>query len=179
MSEIDWSKAPEGATHCAPEGLSREPRVCWYRRHEDRWEYFSPNRREWRRSANGQEFHDRLIPRPTQWRGPEDGLPPVGTVAMGKMPAWRKEEKCKVIAHLHGSCVVVYGLGDNLDRWSTLAWCDQFYPLKSDKERAVDEAMRASGHEKVGGFWTGSLDVYHAFGKAYDAGLLRLPEEPS
>ena len=54
---------------------------------------------------------------------------------------------------------------------------EMFRPLKSDKERAVDAAMRASGHEKVGGFWTGSLDVYHAFGKAYDAGLLRLPEE--
>ena len=133
----------------------------------------------WRRIDDSVDRKRPLEARPTQWRGPEDGLPPVGTVAMGKMPAWRKEEKCKVIAHLHGSCVVVYGLGDNLDRWSTLAWCDQFYPLKSDKERAVDEAMRASGHEKVGGFWTGSLDVYHAFGKAYDAGLLRLPEEQS
>lgn len=122
-----------------------------------------------------------IVLRPTQpqWRGPEDGLPPVGTVAMGKMPAWRKEERCKVIAHLHGSCVVVHGIGDNPDSWSTLSWCDQFRPLKSDKERAVEMALREAGYSIDGPYNDDVRTIVKALRKAYSAGLLRLPEDQS
>lgn len=167
MSEIDWSKAPSSATHYR----SGNSIVVWYRKGPLGWECFAPEG-YWRNTV--EESLDGLVPRPTQWRGPEDGLPPVGTVAMGKMPAWRKEEKCKVIAHLHGSCVVVYGLGDNPDRWSTLAWCDQFYPLKSDKERAVDAAMATDPGEDLG-----PCSRRQFCEGLYDAGFLRLPEDQS
>ena len=177
MSEIDWSKAPEGATHCAPEGLSREPRVCWYRRHEDRWEYFSPNRREWRRSANGQEFHDRLIPRPTQWRGPEDGLPPVGTVCEARHHGGWAE--CEIIAHVRAPENCIEAVYQAADDWDWLSSPSNFRPLKSDKERAVEAALSAAGYSIDGPCNDEVRSIVKALRRAYSAGLLRLPEEQS
>lgn len=183
MSEIDWSKAPEGATYCAPEGLSREPQVCWYRRHEGRWEYFSPNRREWRLSANGPEFHDRLIPRPTQWRGPEDGLPPVGSMVkvvctasqLGSGLARFADTEVRVaghfVAHRGGRGMVIdhpsHGVG------AIMYHAEFFAPLKSDKERAVEAVLKATPCRTL------PRTVEAIVGDLYDAGLLRLPEDQS
>ena len=173
MSEIDWSKAPEGATYCAPEGLSREPQVCWYRRHEGRWEYFSPNRREWRLSANGPEFHDRLIPRPTQWRGPEDGLPGMGDVCE-YCPATSEDVwyRCIFIGTVGGEDFVLRS--DNVVDRMKSGVRGRFRGLKSDKERAVEAAMRHYGEV---GEW--KLSPSDFCGDLYDAGLLRLPEGQS
>jgi len=178
MSEIDWSKAPEGATYCAPEGLSREPQVCWYRRHEGRWEYFSPNRREWRLSANGPEFHDRLIPRPTQWRGPEDGLPPVGTVCEADADTRPGGyEPCLVVWHdpaPDDDCHPVLALfkSRHATKFDEPEWCSDFRPLKSDKDRAIDAAVAAT-------ILKDGPRLRFALSDIYDAGLLRLPEEQS
>ena len=200
MSEIDWSKAPEGATHWQPD--TRQCEAGWLKIHGLSVWAWIPGR-GWVGDA---EMDDHVVPRPTEWRGPEDGLPPVGTVAMGKMPAWRKEEKCKVIAHLHGSCVVVYGLGDNPDRWSTLAWCDQFYPLKkqgasgrrnpwgdrtTDREVSVDDpAFLAFSVRDIGDVhprWGGgprcggprNLDLEHVRGISHGGSLSESVCRPS
>ena len=166
MSEIDWSKAPAGTTHYQPNIngwqsgwiMAVEGKVFFW---HEKW------------LIDDATLDETAIPRPaqTQWRGPEDGLPPVGTAC----EAFRHGEwvKCTIVVHVQSDGVTeaIYQCASDWD-WSSTS----FRPLKSDKERAVEAAMRASGHEQVGGFWTGSLDVYHAFGKAYDAGLLRLPE---
>ncbi|NQY83856.1 MAG: hypothetical protein HRT34_03490 [Alcanivorax sp.] len=175
MSEIDWSKAPEGATHFDP---NDDVGLPWMRLQQGRWRAFDEEYQCWTAPMDEDDSFIRnndgaqCIPRPSQWRGPEDGLPPVGTVALGKMPAWRKEERCKVIAHLHGSCVVVHGIGANPDSWSTLSWCDQFRPLKSDKERAIDAAVAAT-------ILKDGPRIRAALSDIYDAGLLRLPEDQS
>lgn len=175
MSEIDWSKAPEGATHAA---FGDDNVPGWYRKEAGCWLFFpdSCGPKEWTADCSQTPERDRpgFICRAAEWRGPEDGLPPAGTVALGKMPAWRKEEPCKVIAHLHGSCVVVHGIGDNPDSWSTLSWCDQFRPIKSDKERAVEAALAQDCDPR-----DGMLSRHDFCARLYDAGLLRLPEEQS
>ena len=84
MSNVDWSKAPEGATHYAP----RWEDNCMYR--PVFWRVVGNRGVEaWAINADGtMQHHDapgwissdrsRLIPRPTapQWNG--EGLPPVG-----------------------------------------------------------------------------------------------------
>ena len=169
-----WDEvAPEGATHCLP---LFSP-VTWYRRTSKGWQFWTCFSELWMHTDILVHLLEGLILRPsqTQWRGPEDGLPPVGTVCEAKYAEdWHR---CTVVAHLKDHRGMTDAVFQAEDDWYFHQRPEMFRPLKSDKERAVDAAMRASGHEKVGGFWTGSLDVYHAFGKAYDAGLLRLPEE--
>jgi hypothetical protein len=74
MSDIDWSKAPEGATHCDPSC------DCWYMGSERGWLYF--DRGIWCVSQIDHRIVDPctvgLIARPFEWRGPQDELPPVG-----------------------------------------------------------------------------------------------------
>lgn len=73
MSQIDWSKAPEGATHYMPEGTAWTEGF-WKK---DEGNYFYSNG-EWKFSHADPFRTDRLVARHSEWSG--DGLPPVGTV---------------------------------------------------------------------------------------------------
>lgn len=72
MSEIDWSKAPEGATHFYKFGnmfLKVEgDGMVSYLRTDGTWEH---------NKCHVDSYGGYLIPRPSAWSG--DGLPPVGT----------------------------------------------------------------------------------------------------
>ena len=87
MSKVDWSLAPEGATHY---GEVSSNRICWYSVKSDcRYDYAYQDEgyhaEKWTPSG-GAPGHPPLIPRPKPkpWSGPEDGLPPVGTVCEWK-----------------------------------------------------------------------------------------------
>jgi len=84
-TDIDWSKAPEGATHYV------ENSICvWGKRIGDDWYYFNPIDGSWKHlQSDGDNRIKRspsnmpVIPRPTsqptdnpEWDG--EGLPPVG-----------------------------------------------------------------------------------------------------
>jgi len=76
--EVDWSKAPEGATHYVPETMYY--RAAWYKKVGDDWMYFIPGEVNgwslaWKLSSNA-------IARPVDWDG--TGLPPVGIVCEHK-----------------------------------------------------------------------------------------------
>ena len=161
MSEIDWSKAPEGATHYTP----RSPDVCWFRHDGEGWRSWIDGR--WGVAYGSEGFFESLIPRPTQWRGPEDGLPPVGTVC----EALRRGEwvKCTIVAHVQSDGVTeaIYQCASDWD-WSSTS----FRPLKSDKDRAVDAALKVMPHP-------GAPSTLADIELLYDAGLLRLPEAQS
>ncbi len=75
MSEIDWSKAPEGATHCLPE---QNRRNIWRRRCPD-------NHQAWEAWVDGEWItvapcvrSEGYIARQEAWSG--EGLPPAGAV---------------------------------------------------------------------------------------------------
>lgn len=77
MSKVDWSLAPEGATHARDYGRG----VDFYKREGMRWLYIDGS--EWKRAFGTSEAS--CEPRPLQpkpWSGPEDGLPPVGMRVM-------------------------------------------------------------------------------------------------
>lgn len=87
-------------------------------------------------------FQKRPTTQPTTWNGPEDGLPPVGTVcaiADGADVRYGRGESGPVIAHIE-DCAVIrmsYGLG-----------CFSAEVLRT-KEQAYVEKVRCAGIEKI------------------------------
>ena len=178
MSEIDWSKAPAGTTHYQPNIngwqsgwiMAVEGKVFFW---HEKW------------LIDDATLDEAAIPRPSkpQWRGPEDGLPPVGTVCEFAlcsreglyefMDEWRDGDRLEVIDLRFGESAPVAVVWNPRTYQATALISRHLRPLKSDKERAVEAAMDS---------------VWRAHGKKadkfdlaviYDAGLLRLPEERS
>jgi hypothetical protein len=95
---IDWSKAPEGATHFDPVDQNHLRQLggiaqCWNKRErcwiDKGWQY-----------PDDLSTMPRLIARPVPWNG--EGLPPVGTIcAFCRFPATPEAEwqKVKIVAH--------------------------------------------------------------------------------
>jgi hypothetical protein len=77
MTGIDWSKAPEGATHWEPKGQHAE---SWMRLDGDVWFFRSVDTDRWCQSfvENPRISRMMLRPQPSAWNG--TGLPPAGTV---------------------------------------------------------------------------------------------------
>lgn len=185
MSEIDvqrlkndpayWGEvAPEGAEvyiiDCDPRDDLRMPSEFFYADHEDG----APGRDVWRQ-CGGRSFWRKdcedleVIPRPTQWRGPEDGLPPVGA----EVEAWIENRKvwAKVTVLAVDVDTVVWRNGT--DRRSYIGThVNDVRPLKSDKDRVIDAAVAAT-------ILKDGPRIRAALSDIYDAGLLRLPEEQS
>jgi hypothetical protein len=92
MTQPDWANAPHDATHAL--GFN-----SWYKKVKGYW--LTMRNGNWGSSYNSTEYNDtNLVPRPTpQWRGPQDGLPPVGTV-------------CRVTSHNYSEGAVVAHLRD-------------------------------------------------------------------
>lgn len=59
-NEIDWSNAPEGATHFCTDGTQ----VKWYQYTETQWLFFESNGGEWHVSQSNSKWHGQLIPSP-------------------------------------------------------------------------------------------------------------------
>jgi len=152
MSEIDWSKAPEGAEFAGIDEGTRN--VIWYKDiAPDGYFFFYPSIYwGWTRNP-GTPCCYPLTPRPTPttWRGPEDGLPPVGTKAIVAMSAEGLGEglarfagvEVQILAHFNtdrGPGVVVN------HKWrgvcAMLFSSGLFRPLQSEREKAI-ERMRA------------------------------------
>lgn len=138
-SKIDWSKAPEWATH-ALEKLHEPDRNLVY------WSFFVDG--EHRVEPNGLWYHPdgyRIIQsRPTNqsWYG--EGLPPVGVVCEVKL----QEEwiLCEIIAHFQQPQAMVAAFtvaqfhgGKKLD--SKIAEC--FRPIRTPEQIAADEREAA------------------------------------
>ena len=170
MIEIHWSKAPEGATHYAP--LGRD--YCWVKNAGNDWKVWDEREEpgSWVSATMSGSYMDSLIPRPTQWRGPEDGLPPVGTVCEARHHGGWAE--CEIIAHVRAPENCIEAIYQAADDWDWLSSPTNFRPLKSDKERAVEAALAQDCDPR-----DGMLSCHDFCARLYDAGFLRLPEEQS
>lgn len=102
-----------------------------------------------------------------EWRGPEDGLPPVGAFVdvTGYVQYGAGETNCEVVAHVE-NCAVIrmsYGLGCFESR--------ALSPAKNERERVIQAAMQA-------GMRDGGYHLPVAFCEAlYDAGMLVMPKQ--
>lgn len=129
---IDWSKAPEGATHFAPQGKGLDAR--WFDMDKKRVRVFHNDQWE---DINFWAGRTDLIPKPAlaEWTG--EGLPPVGMVCECHLPGELTNNyswvEAKVIWHNGPTeCAVVRST-------SKLAWCDEFRPIRTPEQIAAEK----------------------------------------
>ncbi len=135
MSDIDWSKAPEGATHYNPDGTPR-----WYKKTSARWFVYYTATNSWDLSGNEEGWHEKtLIPRPAQWRGPQDGLPPVGMeVEFHSGKDWHKSFVIAHASHEDEPAVVLQAdWGVAVRRISQVG--TELRPIQSERDKAIAE----------------------------------------
>ncbi|HGS7946082.1 TPA: hypothetical protein ACMFPV_005143 [Pseudomonas aeruginosa] len=180
---IDWSKAPEGATHA---GIipSRKTNV-WYRDIDPdrgRYKYFSLMDESWNINS-GSPIAKELIPRPAEsapaaptWDG--QGLPPVGTEVEANFPVtdttgthyhWRRV--IVAVAGIPGAereCLVY-------DAENTKpAWVDELRPIRTPEQIAAEEREKAVGDMAMS--IQGVPYQYPTLYALYDAGYRRQEE---
>lgn len=171
-TDIDWSKAPEGATHYMPETesshavwvmVSGNTRLAWLASGDSSWEI----------DRSLEEDREYLIPRPAQqWNG--EGLPPVGTeceILNNDLSnaAW---EKCTIL--FSGKHRIVYDSESCSERVGYRD-CLQFRPIKTPAQIAADEREAAiEAMWKI--YWQPDAPTAkEALGLLWDAGL-RFPK---
>ncbi|HCL4015986.1 TPA: hypothetical protein ACRNRX_001526 [Pseudomonas aeruginosa] len=145
---IDWTKAPEGATHWEPS--SYEFAEGWMRKVGDKWSYWLEGSKVWGLSGPAccvsAEREATFEARPQEtWDG--QGLPPVGIQIEAKFPVtdvtgthyhWRRVIVAVAgIPRAERECLVY-------DAENTKpAWVDEFRPLRTPEQVAAAERWAA------------------------------------
>jgi len=161
---IDWSKAPEGATHFAPRFGSFN--ALWARVNNGKYEYYHERNCDWYSGAQPQKEEKFIArPQPTQWSG--EVLPPVGEVCdmQDDNGAWIKVE---IIANHAG---FAHG-------WDSVHECAyfsphvcEFRPIRTHEQIAADERQYACEEMlSVTMSRRSDPDVFEAISTLYDAG---------
>jgi hypothetical protein len=159
MSDIDWSKAPEGATHYGKNDND------WYKRDGNGWHWYCLSEDSWELVFFTEQYStSRLIPRPIEWKGPQDGLPPVGI----KVDCYRSGSdwlRGTVVAHVQGAHRKRAIFQGDIDEWWSGAEGD-FRPIETERDKAIAEmageiTLCLTGSEEI---------VTYTCAKLYDAG---------
>lgn len=139
MSEIDWSKAPEDATHHIAENNSTFE--CWLK--PGYAVRVSRGSSDWVRN----DYADKLIAdcateRPTtpSWSG--EGLPPVGTVCERRFIDSDDEKWSLMDVLCHGKTTIYYR-DRNGTEWSHYINDLEFRPIRTPEQIAADEREAA------------------------------------
>lgn len=139
MEQIDWSKAPEGATHWEPEGGSR---AGWMKLENNIW-YFWPvgkwDKYEWNETTVSDKRASTMCARPSTPSWSSEGLPPVGVVCemQDDIGNWLPVEIIAVHAgYAHG-----WYEKSELCFYSNLP-CE-FRPIRTTEQIATDEREAA------------------------------------
>lgn len=134
MSAPDWSKAPIDATHYGPE--NNDWCESWLKRDGDDWFYWDIDL--WANESMTPIRILQAIPRPAQWRGPQDGLPPVGMeVECMQCGIWIKGTVSAVVHCNLGESIIVQH--DTV--WMAYAACS-IRPIQPDRDRAIQEIAK-------------------------------------
>lgn len=179
---IDWSKAPEGATHWEPR--SYDFAEGWMRKDGDGWSYWSEGREVWVRGVLtcdvSPEREATFEARPQEsWDG--QGLPPVGIEIEANFPVtdvtgthyhWRRV--IVAVAGIPGAereCLVY-------DAENTKpAWVDEFRPLSTPEQIAAQERRNSIIHlANILIDSRGHCNEYSQAKALYDAGYRRQEE---
>jgi hypothetical protein len=134
---IDWSKAPEGATHCD------ETNGRWYKNEADVWKFYYGC--SWIAGCNRPGFGAELTPRPVVTRAGRSKLPPVGTeVEAQDGYSWKIGT---VVAHVWEAC-----FGDMVIIQCEGFWAarraDGIRPVKTERERAIEEMLKVMRYDE-------------------------------
>ncbi|HCF1755691.1 TPA: hypothetical protein NH891_001889 [Pseudomonas aeruginosa] len=137
---IDWTKAPEGATHWEPK--SSYFAEGWMRKVGNEWSFWSEGSESWVRgtltcNVSG-EREAKFEARPQEsWNG--QGLPPVGTVCEYRHMIWPEYRPCE-IRYISEESLVAYD--DAQEQFYRT--CDMlFRPLPTPEQIAAEEREKA------------------------------------
>lgn len=166
--EIDWSKAPAGATHFGPE--SEEWIAAWYKLNEGEWfAMLTSDDDQWDCSpCVDDERVSQMIQRPSAWSGTD--LPPVGTVCEVNHQGWRR---CEVFAHkVEGDndpdALFSYTKDNGKPGWNWARDQSRFRPIRTPEQIAAEQREKAiNDMAKIVGWVPTNID---SFAKLYDAG---------
>ena len=136
---IDWSKAPEGATHA---GTTARLQIPFFYKdiREDKYSYWYADGDGWREDGIGNPACTPLIERPKKqeaWDG--EGRPPIGIECEVKFnDVW---SICKTLAYhqVSDTAVAVHFLNGS----NALLWCATFRPIKTAEQLAEQEKVTA------------------------------------
>lgn len=138
MSKVDWSLAPDDASHAR----DYQRGVDFYKRESSLWMFWDRNK--WDVAVGTPERDCIERPQPKPWSGPEDGLPPVNTVCDLRMKdgGWGDA----VIKYISATQCVWLWLNGNPDQreWSSEPWKMDFRPIRTaaeKRETAIRELM--------------------------------------
>jgi len=172
------SKIPEGATHVWTPGSQPHylRQVCgggWCIWRESAWYW------------QGEHVSGPIeVLKTATWNGPEDGLPPVGTVCRVVKKSGEDaplDTDCTIVAHvMNGSReVAVFTRGKPYEMYAGLALTNCFRPIRTAEQLAAEERDRAIAaiQKASGGDGLPPITYTHA-AKLYNAGA-RMPGEGS
>jgi hypothetical protein len=130
---IDWSKAPEGATH----GRKTYAGFDWYKVVDGNF-CCSSRHGHWEPAVTSMSMCE-IRPIATEWMG--EGLPPVGTVCeINYAEEWMR---CEVIYHFNARAEMVAAaivdIGDVRTVTQAIAEC--FRPIRTAEQIAADERL--------------------------------------
>ena len=133
MSNVDWSKAPEGATHWEPE--SDEWYSPWMMLNDEGWHWWPSSSVGWMKCRTTMnEIRVRaMIPRHPAWNG--EGLPPAGTVCEA---FYMGSPQGVVTVRYSGECMILW----SDDRQSEQCGCAEHYifrPIRTPEQIAAEE----------------------------------------
>jgi hypothetical protein len=121
-----------------------EPGKCFYKKVDDEWHVLCDDGDHFKSASlyNGETKESELIERPKQpqaWSGPEDGLPPVGTVCEARilLPGqsnylWRRCEVVYQNEEMSQSELLVVDIEETAARWA-----DEFRAIKTEEDIAA------------------------------------------
>jgi len=163
MKEIDWSKAPEGATHYA---LDQNGRPVFYKDIGDEGYFFWwPALDEWRKN-HGKPGYEPMISK--QWSGA--GLPPAGVTCEYQIND--KWNAITVVAHVneYGKKLAVFQFADG-ETWSSGGCVERFRPIRTpeqiaeeERDREVDEMIALIGDVGDNPSWPDIAAALHEAG---------------
>lgn len=166
MSNVDWSKAPEGATHWMPE--SHEWQEGFWKRKGEANYFFEGG--EWAFSGAKPFGHPALVKRPAapQWSG--EGLPPVGAVVEWFSPVYGWLGG-RVVGHDGAVAVISHNDG------YTGCLPHRVRPISTPEQIAKAEREAAIHDIAVAMAWHPTRSAKSLAAMVYDAGYRKL-EQP-
>ena len=168
MKEVDWSKAPDGATH-----YSEDCYHPWLK--DSPISYFVEDKKVWVEynscTSNHKEHFNDAVKRPPEWDG--SGVPPVGTVCEYQLNggAWFM---CKITYVPSGSDDWFVAWCNHLGVDQILTFSSDYYTLqlrkiKTPEQLAAEERLHAIDEMVRVGDWC-STAYKELMGALYDAG---------
>lgn len=144
LKEVDWSKAPEGATHynkdyCTWPWLKGTP-ASYFDEGKEVWVEYKSDDSDW-------ELHFiNAVKRPQEWDG--SGVPPVGMVCEYRLNDYDFWFTCKITYKLSGADDCFVAWCDHLSTEQFLSFSSDRYKLqlrkiKTPEQIAVEERQQA------------------------------------